>query len=177
MPMPLQKFREIVFQTLYSIDMGHASEADMIPFLMNELETTKKVIKTAQDRVRQILEKKSEIDALITKTSQSYEFERIQNVERNILRLGVFELLFDNEIPEKVAISEAVRLSRKFGTPESASFVNAILDSIYKSSKGEEVNTSKINQSLEELEKSEQLAKKAIEDSIKSKKSESNENS
>jgi N utilization substance protein B len=48
------------------------------------------------------------------------------------LRLGIFEIFFDSEIPAKVAIAEAIRLCRKFGTPESSQFVNAILDGVYK---------------------------------------------
>lgn len=132
MSIPQQKFREIVFQLLYSHDMGQATEADMLPMMMNELLVTKKVVVQAQERVRAILEKQSEIDQLITKTSESYAFERISSVERNILRLGICEMLFDDTVPPVVAIAEAVRLARKFGSPESASFVNAVLDHIHK---------------------------------------------
>ena len=166
MALPAQKFREAVFQLLFSSDAGHATEENMLPLLMHELSTTKKTVRTAQERVHKILEKKSEIDQMITKTSQSYEFERIQDVERNILRLGVFELFYDDNIPPKVAIAEAVRLARKFATPESAAFVNAILDALYKASLGEKMDASQINQSLKDLEKSEKLAKKAIDDSL-----------
>lgn len=134
MSLPQQKFREIVFQMLFSIDMGQASEEDMLPLLMAELSVTKQSVRKAQERVRNLLTRQSEIDALIAKSSTSYSFERIQSVERNILRLGIFEMLYDDEVPPKVAIAEAVRLTRKFSTPESGHFVNAILDSIYKES-------------------------------------------
>lgn len=70
---------------------------------------------------------------MITEHSTSYEFERIPRIERNVLRLGVYEIMYDSDIPPKVAIAEAIRLTRKFATPESATFVNAILDSILKS--------------------------------------------
>jgi N utilization substance protein B len=71
------------------------------------------------------------IDEKITSLSPDYSFARISRVEKTILRLGVYEILFDDLIPPLVAISEAIRLTRKFGTPESARFVNAILDRVY----------------------------------------------
>lgn len=151
MSLPAQKFREIVFQMLYSYDMGRATDENMIDLLCTELAVTKKSVKEAQVRVRLILQNLEEIDRLITKTSHSYAFERIQSVERNILRMSVFELLFDSLIPEKVAIVEAMRLARKFSTKESASFVNAILDALYQSSKGETINEKQLQLSVEEL--------------------------
>ena len=77
---------------------------------------------------------KDEIDQSITTHSKEYEFDRIPRVEKNLIRLGVFEMKYSKETPPKVAISEAIRLARKFATHESAKFVNAILDAIYKES-------------------------------------------
>lgn len=132
MALPVQKFREIVFQILYSRDFDATAEIDMIPFMMNELKVTRRSMLEAHARMALIVEKLPEIDALIANRSTEYTFDRISRVERTILRLGIFELLFDDTIPDLVAIAEAIRLCRKFGTPESAQFVNAILDGIYK---------------------------------------------
>jgi transcription antitermination protein NusB len=134
MPLPAQKFREMVFQMLYAYDSSHSVEADVIELLMHELKVTKKSAIEASRRVQLVLERKIEIDEMIRPASTEYQFERISSVEKNILRLGVYELCFDDAIPAKVAITEAIRLCRKFGTPESAHFVNAILDRIYKGS-------------------------------------------
>lgn len=164
MPLPAQKFREVVFQMLYSHDIGRASEEDMLTLLMHELSITKKTVREAQARVRAIIEKQSEIDAMIAKTSQSYVFERIQTVERNILRLGAFELFYDDEIPPKVAIAEAMRLARKFSTPESSTFINAVLDTLYKESIGEQVDTSDMQNSIDKLNQSEKLAREAAQE-------------
>ncbi len=131
MPLPPQKFREAVFQILYSQDFGSESE-EIVPFMMQELQATRRAMLDAKDRVDQALAKQPEIDEVITKASTEYSFERISRVERTILRLGFFELLFDPSVPPKVVIAEAIRLCRKFGTPESAQFVNAILDGVYK---------------------------------------------
>lgn len=161
MSLPAQKFREIVFQMLYSYDMGRATDENMVELLSVELSVTRKAVKEAQARVHQILENLKDIDALIAKTSHSYEFERIQSVERNILRMSVFELLFDPTIPEKVAIVEAMRLATKFSTRESASFVNAILDALYKSSKGLSIDQKKLELSAEELALIEKISQEA----------------
>lgn len=165
MPVPQQKFREIVFQLLYSYDLGRASEEDMLPLLMKELAVTRKVVRSAQEKVRKIIEKQNEIDEDIARISKSYEFERIQSVERNILRLGVYEMLYDDDIPPKVAIAEGMRLARKFGTPESASFINALLDHLYKHKLGQSGDQNEIEQSLKALIQSEENARKAAEES------------
>jgi|SRR5579872_1733253 len=136
MALPPQKFREIVFQILYSHSFNSGSDPDIgnevIPFMMNELKVTKRTMVEANERMKAALDKQEEVDAEIKEASTEYSFDRISRVELTILRLGLFEILFDAGIPPKVAISEAIRLCRKFGTPESADFVNAILDGIYK---------------------------------------------
>ncbi|HEV8052140.1 MAG TPA: transcription antitermination factor NusB, partial [Parachlamydiaceae bacterium] len=146
---------------LYSYDMGRATDENMLDLLCTELSVTKKSVKEAQARVHKILENIEDIDDLIAKTSHSYEFERIQSVERNILRMSIFELLFDDTIPEKVAIVEAMRLARKFSTKASSSFVNAILDALYKSSQGQTVDENQLQASAEELELIERISKEA----------------
>lgn len=131
MPLPVQKLREIVFHLLYSYDF-EASNEDVIPFLMQHHKVTKKSLYKAQEIVNEIRKRRDEIDLSIKTNSKGYEFDRIPRVEKNVLRLGVFELQHSQDVPPKVAISEAIRLTRKFATAESAQFVNAILDTIYK---------------------------------------------
>jgi N utilization substance protein B len=131
MALPPQKFREIVFQILFSRDFQMGEDREIIAFLMEELKVTKRTMIEAEARASQVLEKQTEIDEKISLTSTEYTFDRISRVEKSILRLGTFEIADDPSIPPKVAIAEAIRLCRKFGSPESAHFVNAILDSIY----------------------------------------------
>lgn len=161
MTVPMQKFREAVFQMLYSYDLGEASDDAMIRLIMEELAITKKTAYQVQERVQKIRAHLPQIDTLIADASVSYEFERIQSVERNVIRLGLYELLFDNEIPPKVAISEALRLARKFGTKEAASFVNAILDVHYKRSLGEKPDNNLVERSAQELAESERITREA----------------
>src|SRR5690348_9712491 len=104
MALSLQKFREIIFQLLYSQDFSSAEEEDLISFMMSQCLVPKTKIKLAQQRQQVIAKKLSEIDQLISEASKEYAFERIPRIERNILRLGVYELLYDT-LPPKVAIA------------------------------------------------------------------------
>ena len=120
--------------------------------------------KKKQLRKEKVEKRISGLDEQIGKASIEYAFDRIQVVERNILRLGLYEILFDDEVPPKVAISEAIRLARKFGTPEAASFINAILDNIYKLTLGKAKNPEEISDSTEALVEIEEVSAQADQD-------------
>lgn len=132
MALPAQKFREILFLVVYSQDFGSSDERELISLVMKQLSVAKSAVRQALLKAQKITEHQEEIDKLITNTSKEYQLSRIPGIERNILRLSIYEILFDPEIPGKVAISEAIRLARKFSTPESSTFVNALLDQVYK---------------------------------------------
>lgn len=127
-----QKNREIAFHLLYSSDFLPDQMEDAIPMLMQHHKVTKKSVFAALEQLTQVRLHLSEIDQMIAEAAVDYPLDRIPKVERNLLRLGIYELYFSKEIPAKVAISEAIRLTRKFATAESARFVNGILDALYK---------------------------------------------
>lgn len=127
-----EKLREVVLQMLYSEEFGKIEGDDLKEFIETECKISKGLLEEAYNRFNNIKKEISNIDNIINEISKGYNFERISKVELNILRLGGFELMFDKEVPPKVAISEAIRICRKFGTRDSANFVNAILDEIYK---------------------------------------------
>ena len=77
-----------------------------------------------------VMDNKSEIDKIISELSQGWKLERIGRVERNILRLAIAEMKYDDDIPVSVAITEAVELAKAYGRDESYSFVNAILSKV-----------------------------------------------
>ena len=84
-----------------------------------------------------IWENREQLDKLIAQSSKNWRLERMSHTDKNILRVGVFEMLFMNDIPPKVSIDEAVELGKKFGTEESGAFINGILDNIYNQLKRE----------------------------------------
>ncbi|MBS0654509.1 MAG: transcription antitermination factor NusB [Verrucomicrobia bacterium] len=127
-----QKFRELVLQVLFSHDV-HASDAQELCTLLSlELKVTKRHVKDALAKVEAIKNSLPEIDAVIHEYSTSYAIDRIQSVERAILRLALYELLFEKAVPHQIIISEAKRLAKKFATPDAAVFCQALLDGVYK---------------------------------------------
>ncbi|MFC1663166.1 transcription antitermination factor NusB [Patescibacteria group bacterium] len=94
----------------------------------------------SKSMVQGVLENQKDIDKLITKYAPEWPLEQITTVDRNILRLGIFELKFNQEIPPKVAINEAIELAKTFGGESSGKFVNGVLGAIYKDMGGEEAD-------------------------------------
>jgi N utilization substance protein B len=84
----------------------------------------------ALELVQGVREHLADLDALIEQHSQNWRLDRMQRVDRNVLRLGVFELKHRADIPRKVTINEAIELAKLFGTEDSASFINGLLDRI-----------------------------------------------
>lgn len=130
MSIPVQKFREFVFQALYS----HEVSADPKPFLETLLRGNRKDIEMAVGRMNAVMEKKDEIDLKVAQISEKFDYEKISPIERNVLRLAVYEIFYDDSIPPKVAIAEAIRIIRKYGSHEGGTYVNALLDRIYQES-------------------------------------------
>lgn len=83
--------------------------------------------------VRGVIDHRDEIDSALRECSEHWSLERMNVVDRNLLRLGAFELRYHREIPPQVVINEAVEMAKQYGTSESSSFVNGILDRIYRS--------------------------------------------
>jgi len=80
-----------------------------------------------------VVEQQKEIDEIISQFADNWPLEQITIVDRNILRLGVYELKFNKDIPEKVAINEAIEVAKTYGGPASGKFINGVLGAIYNS--------------------------------------------
>ncbi len=129
MSIPVQKFNEIALQLLFALDMGGGLEEDLISLLMRELSVTRKTVRAAYEKAHAVFQVREMLDQKIGSISQEYALERIQRVERNVLRLAFYDLLQDTEESHKIIIAAALNLTRKFSTKEATKFVNAILDS------------------------------------------------
>ncbi len=127
--------RSIAMQILFEWDfrgkqqaeLGSIVEHDLTEFGagLNEKDFTVSLVNGVLDNLEQI-------DALITQYAPSWPIEQITNVDRNVLRLGIYELKIAQEVPPKVAINEAIELAKSYGGPASGKFVNGVLGSIYK---------------------------------------------
>ena len=126
------KAREHALQMLYQMDIRQADRL-RIPEEFWTLYTPMPEVKAfANQLVAGTVEHLSEIDALITQHADNWAMKRMAVIDRNILRLGVFELLHTEDVPPKVCINEAIELAKRFGDTESSKFINGILDAIHK---------------------------------------------
>ena len=131
MSLPRQKFREIVFQLLYGQEFDDMESRESVELVMRQLKVSRSSVKMGLGKVQGIMKHIDSLNEEISLACEDYSLDRISKVEKTILQMSLYEMFFE-EIPFKIVISEAVRLTRKFGSPEGASFVNGILDHIYK---------------------------------------------
>ena len=122
--------RECALQMLYQFDMGGQSAPDILSTFWARGEQMAGVQSFANELFEGSVDKLDEIDEIIRQHVKHWKLARIAAVDRNILRVAVFEFLSDARIPETVVINEALEIAKKFSTDESAQFVNGVLDSI-----------------------------------------------
>ncbi len=121
--------RELVVQFLYQFDMsGGSLDEALALFWETQAEVGEMGHKFAEELVRGVLEKRVAVDEKIAKYTENWDLPRMAAVDRNILRLAIYEMLFRDDIPPVVSINEAVDIAKKFSTRESGAFVNGILD-------------------------------------------------
>ena len=127
--MTRREIREHIFLMLFRKDFHEASELkEQMDLYISELEEPSLEEDTyLTTRFQSIVEKLDEIDTIISDASSGWKLNRMGKVDLTILRLAVFEMRFDEDIPMKVAINEAVELAKTFGGDESPGFVNGVL--------------------------------------------------
>ncbi len=124
--------RELALKCLFQMDIAKDSLAESLDNFWLQLEEGAEIKKYANILIKGVFEYKTQVDLLIKKHARNWQISRMAVVDRNILRIAIFELIFQNEVPPKVAINEAVELAKKYGDAESSKFVNGILDKVFK---------------------------------------------
>jgi len=119
--------RECALQALYQIDLSDSGVIDAVSFVLEDKSYTDADVDYMTRLVRGVMEHLDEIDGVLAGSMDRWSPERIGRVERNVLRLAVFELLYEPEIPMASAINEAVRLAKRYATEQSGKFVNGVL--------------------------------------------------
>jgi len=126
--------RENALKILYQAEITRRDINVAAQYYWGEHEDLDQTVKEFSDRLTKGTQEKIDlIDSKISQYATNWQIKRMAVIDRNILRLGVFELLFAPDIPPKVSINEAVDLAKKYGDLESSKFVNGILDKIHKS--------------------------------------------
>ena len=131
--MKRRKGREIALQILYQKDTAKIGIEEAIRNYKEHFNRDNpESLKFGEELARGVAQHQEFIDELIKKYTPSWPFERLNLTDRNILRLGIYEMFFRPDIPEVVSINEAVELAKLYGTDDSPAFINGVLDSIYK---------------------------------------------
>lgn len=152
--------RSIVVQSLFEADFNGSTDKDAIEIFgrnVKEFAPGMGDFSFMESLMKNVLKKKGDLDNIITKAAPDWPLEKISVVDRNILRIGLYELIFADrtEVPPKVAINEAIELAKTFGGDTSSKFVNGVLGAVYKEM-GEpgknETSKKKVNKNVPDAE-------------------------
>ena len=133
-----RRSREVALQILYRMDMTHSPPDEAISLHYElattaddrELEVSEAVRPFTERLVRGVHLNRTEIDQTLISASEHWRIDRMSIVDRNILRIALFEMLFCPDVPPKVSINEAIDIGKKFGSEDSGAFINGVLDNI-----------------------------------------------
>ena len=123
-----RRARELALQVLYQLDIREERSEHILPEFWEENDVEKDIRNFANTLIKGVEEKRPEIDKLLTEFAFNWNLSRMSVIDRTILRLGSFEILFLKEIPPAVSINEAIELAKIFGTDDSFKFINGILN-------------------------------------------------
>ena len=122
--------REAAVQFLFQHDLNAGTQAELENDFWELRPSTKNVRDFSDALIKGVLANKAAIDERIQKYTANYELHRIAVVDRNILRVAIYEMLFCNDVPPVVSINEAIEIAKRYGAEESGRFVNGILDRV-----------------------------------------------
>jgi N utilization substance protein B len=124
--------REVVLQILYEDDLNpHRNLAPSDAFLRSRLHQNAALIEFANSLLAGVRRNRSELDQLLVSRAENWSLERMAVTDRNVLRLGAYEMLY-TDTPNRVAINEAVELAKRYGARQSSQFVNGVLDRLLR---------------------------------------------
>lgn len=128
-----RRARELALQLLYQRDIAKTEPEEMFARTDEYVSASPEVQEYASRLVLGTVARLEELDERLARQAEHWRLGRMAAVDRNLLRVALYELLFEDETPDAVVIDEAVEIAKKFSTPSSASFVNGVLDGIRRS--------------------------------------------
>jgi N utilization substance protein B len=126
-----RKAREVALQVLFQIDVSQVDVDEAVELFWNNFEAPENAREFSTHLIKGTHSQLTEIDELIKSCSDNWSLDRMSKVDKNILRLAVFELVYCGDIPPKVTLNEAIDLGKYYGSENSGSFINGILDALY----------------------------------------------
>lgn len=125
-----RKARERALQALFFVDMSHHDSGEALLLFRTRFNPSEAILPFFIELTDGVTHNRKAIDTVIERFSKHWKLGRMSCVDRNILRIAVFEILRCRDIPAKVSINEAIEIGKKYGTEDSGAFINGILDSI-----------------------------------------------
>jgi N utilization substance protein B len=129
--------RDVALQVLYQDDLNPGVDAEVADKFLRARLRSPDLVEFARSLVAGVRRNREELDLMLTRTADNWSLTRMVATDRNVLRLGAFEILY-TETPDRVAINEAVDLAKRYGTAQSGPFVNGILDKFLVHHRGED---------------------------------------
>jgi N utilization substance protein B len=120
--------RELALQFLYTLDVRGREALDELDEFLRNSKASQEAMEFVRDVVEGVLRHQQEIDARIREIATNWKLERIATVDRNVLRIATYELLYKEDVPPRVAINEAIELGKRYSTAQTGAFLNGILD-------------------------------------------------
>lgn len=127
--------REITLKILFQIDLANVNMEEALKYAFENNIFSEEVKEFVLLLVEGVVSNLSEIDKIIINYAKNWSLERITNIDRNVLRVAIYEILYLDNVPKNVSINEAIELAKKYGTKSSFSFVNGVLGKIDKDDK------------------------------------------
>ncbi len=131
MPGIRRQARIIALQTLYEYDIANHAQTEILQRHAEERNLQPRVVEYAQELVLGVRDHLADIDAHIQSAAREWPLQQMARIDKNILRLAIYEILFNNTVPAKAAINEAVELAKIFGSETSSRFINGVLGTIF----------------------------------------------
>jgi N utilization substance protein B len=130
-----RKGRELALQALYQIEITNDPSVAAVELFLRHFEGTPKAKEFARRLVSGVVSQRPAIDRAIEKSTENWKLARLAKVDLVILRMATYELTFCPDIPTTVSLDEAIEIAKRFGSAESAAFINGVLDQIAQSAK------------------------------------------
>jgi transcription antitermination factor NusB len=131
-----RRARELSLQMLFQLDLGAMGLSDLERSFLPGASAPEAAKIMAFQMTKQVWDRVADVDNRLRNLAEHWDLARMAAVDRNVLRLGAYEIIFDPQIPKSVAINEAIEIAKKFSTDASSKFVNGILDKLEKPTPG-----------------------------------------
>ena len=126
-----RRARELAIQVLFHLEFSPDDPSEAFDLICENFDARKSIRDFSKKLVLGVCEEKKTLDKVISEASKNWRIERMARLDKSILRLAAFEIMFIEDIPPKVSLDEAVEIGKKFGGEDSGRYINGVLDNIY----------------------------------------------